>query len=80
MSQMTQQTIYDKAAPEEKELKRYFKKNRKRYGKKLKKRDFPQVRDLVLADYQQLQEQKWVVDLRRQYKVKVNKSVLRTIE
>ena len=80
VSQMTQQTIYDKAAPEEKELKRYFKKNRKRYGKKLKKRDFPQVRDLVLADYQQLQEQKWVVDLRRQYKVKVNKSVLRTIE
>lgn len=80
VSQITQQTIYDKAAPAEDDLKRYFKKNRKRYGKKLKKRDFPLVRDLVLADYQQLQEQKWVVDLRRQYKVKVNKSVLRTIE
>lgn len=80
ISQMTQQTIYDQPEPAEKDLKRYFKKNKKRYGKKLKKRDFPLVRDLVLADYRQFQEQKWVVDLRHRYKVKVNKSMLRTIE
>ncbi len=80
VSQITQQTIYNGPQPSEKDLKRYFKKNKKRYGKKLKKRDFPQYRDLVLSDYMQLQEQKWVVELRHQHKVKIYKSVLRTIE
>lgn len=80
VSQMTQAAVWNQPLPDEDDLMRYFKKNKKRYGKKLKKRDFPTYRDLVLADYQQHREQEWVEGLRRQYKVKVNKSVLRTIE
>ena len=80
VSRITQETVYEQDAPEEKKLQRYFKKNRKRYGKKLKKRDYPQYRDLVLADYLQLREQEWVVDLRHQYKVRIDKRVLKTIE
>lgn len=80
VSRITQEAVYEQDAPEEKKLQRYFKKNKKRYGKKLKKRDYPQYRDLVLADYMQLQEQEWVVDLRHRYKVRTDKRVLRTIE
>ena len=77
---ITRAAVWDKGAPDENTLMRFFKKNKKRYGKKLKKRDFPAVRELVLADYMQHCEEEWVADLRRQYKVKVNKTVLRTIE
>ena len=80
ISRMTQETVYEQPLPEEKKLKRYFKKNKKRYGRKLKKRDFPRFRDLVLADYRLQQEQEWVVSLRRQYKVRVDKNILKTIE
>lgn len=80
VSRITQETIYEQDAPEEKKLQRYFKKNKKRYGKKLKKRDYPQYRNLVLADYLQLHEQEWVVDLRHHYKVRIDKRVLKTIE
>ena len=80
VSRMTQETVYEQPLPEEKKLKRYFKKNKKRYGRKLKKRDFPRFRDLVLADYRLQQEQEWVVSLRRQYKVRVDKNILKTIE
>lgn len=80
VAQVTQTTLGNLPEPDEKTLVRYFKKNKKRYGKKLKKRDFPTVRELVLADYQQQREREWVEGLRRQYKVKVNKSILKTIE
>ena len=80
VSRITQEAVYEKDAPEEKVLQRYFKKNKKRYGKKLKKRDYPQYRDLALADYMQQQEQEWVVDLHHRYKVRIDKRVLKTIE
>lgn len=80
VAQVTQMTLGNLPEPDEKTLMRYFKKNKKRYGKKLKKRDFPTVRELVLADYQQQREREWLEGLRRQYKVKVNKSILKTIE
>jgi len=80
VSRITQETVYDQPAPEEKQLQRYFKKNKKRYGKKVKKRDYPSFRDLVLVDYMQLREQEWVEDLRHQYKVRVDKRILKTIE
>lgn len=80
VAQVTQTTLGNLPEPDEKTLVRYFKKNKKRYGKKLKKRDFPTYRELVLADFQQQREREWVEGLRRQYKVKVNKSILKTIE
>lgn len=78
--QMTQSAVWSKPAPDDKTLSKYFKKNRKRYGDKLKKRDFPAYRTQVLCDYRQHCEEEWVEGLRRLYKVKVDKSVLRTIE
>ena len=80
VSRITQEKVYDQPAPEEKQLQRYFKKNKKRYGKKVKKRDYPSFRNLVLVDYQQQREQEWVEGLRHQYKVRVDKRILKTIE
>ena len=51
------------------------------YGKKLKKRpeEYNDVRAQVVADYQDMLEKAWVYDLRRRYAVKVNESVLKTV-
>ena len=78
--QITRSAVWDKAAPSDDVLKRFFKKNKKRYGKKLKKRDYAAYRDMVLADYMQHREEEWVESLHKRYKVKVNKSILKTIE
>jgi len=39
-----------------------------------------EARGLYIADYQKYLEEKWVKELRRKYKVKVNKNILETIE
>ena len=37
------------------------------------------MREQVVADYQDLLEKKWVAELRKRYKVKVDKKVLATV-
>ena len=51
------------------------------FGKMLKDgpEDYTDVRALVVADYQEQMEKEWVAQLRRQYKFKVNKKVLKTV-
>lgn len=51
------------------------------YGKLLKKgpEDYTDVRGLVTADYQDMLEKAWVVDLRRRYPFTINKEVLKTV-
>ena len=39
----------------------------------------PAQTDLVLADYQDALEKKWVATLRKKYKVTVDKDVLKTV-
>ena len=51
------------------------------YGKKLKKgpEDYSDVRQEVVADYQDMLEKAWVYDLRRRYPYSVNQEVLKTV-
>ena len=50
------------------------------YGKKIKKpEDYQDVRNLVVADYQEELEKNWVAELRRKYAVTVNEDVLKTV-
>lgn len=39
-----------------------------------------EARGLYIADYQKYLEEKWIAELRRQYKIKVDKKILSTIE
>jgi peptidyl-prolyl cis-trans isomerase SurA len=51
------------------------------YGNKLKKypETYQDVRDLVLADYQEEIEKEWVKQLRKLYSVKIYENVLSTV-
>ena len=50
------------------------------YGEKLKApKSYKDVRELVVADYQEELEKKWVADLRKKYSVSVDKAVLETV-
>lgn len=51
------------------------------YGKKLKKypEGYKDVRDQVIADYQQMLEAEWVASLRSRYPVQINKEILKTV-
>ena len=50
------------------------------YGKRLKSpKSYEDVRELVVADYQEQLEKQWVAELRRKYAVTVNKDVLATV-
>ena len=50
------------------------------YGKVLKKpASYQDVRDLVVADYQDALEKQWVAQLRKKYAVKVDEAVLATV-
>ena len=50
------------------------------FGKKLKApQDYTDVRELVVADYQEQLERDWVAELRKRYPVVVDESVLETV-
>lgn len=50
------------------------------YGKLIKApEDYEDVRGLVVADYQDQMEKQWVAELRKKYRVVVNKDVLATV-
>ena len=51
------------------------------YGKKLKKypEGYNDVRDQVVADYQQMLESEWVASLRSRYPVQINQEILKTV-
>ena len=42
-------------------------------------KELSDVRALVVADYQDYLEKQWVADLRKQFAVKVNEDVLKTV-
>lgn len=82
-------TIAEKASGDERGLEAYYAKNKKKYKrvlsllkKKAKKKQavgLDNIRNLVLADYQDLLEQQWVSQLRKKYRVVVFPDVLATI-
>ncbi len=45
----------------------------------MKPRSFEEARGLVLNDYQQVVEDKWIESLMKKYPVKINESVLNSI-
>mgnify|MGYP000129153056 CR=1 FL=1 len=51
------------------------------FGKILKKgpEEYEDVKGLVIADYQNLLEERWIAELRKKYPVVVNKEVLETV-
>ena len=50
------------------------------FGKKLKApKTYDDVRELVVADYQEYLEKQWIADLRKQYPVVLNEEVLATV-
>jgi len=50
------------------------------YGTVMKKpKDYSDVRELVVADYQEQLEKQWIEDLRRQYPVVLNQDALATV-
>ena len=51
------------------------------YGKKFKKypEGYKDVKDQVVADYQQMLEAEWVASLRSRYPVQINKEILKTV-
>ncbi len=50
------------------------------YGKKIRTpQTYEDVKELVIADYQDLLEKEWIKELRKQYVVKVNQDVLTTV-
>ena len=50
------------------------------FGKKLKApKTYDDVRELVVADYQEYLEKQWIVDLRKQYPVVLNEEALATV-
>jgi len=50
------------------------------YGKKLKSpKELSDVRQLVVADYQEYLEKQWLDQLRKRYQVTVNEDVLQTV-
>ena len=50
------------------------------FGKKLKApKTYDDVRELVVADYQEYLEKQWIADLRKQYPVVLNEEALATV-
>lgn len=50
------------------------------YGKIIKKpEDYTDVKGFVVADYQEMLENKWVAELRKKYNVEIDKSVVATV-
>ena len=50
------------------------------FGKKLKRPEtYQDVRNLVVADYQDMLEKAWIYELRQRYSVSVNQEVLKTV-
>ena len=50
------------------------------YGKKLKRpQSYQDVRNLVVADYQDMLEKAWIMDLRQRFPFSINQEVLKTV-
>lgn len=88
INEICKREIWTKAVNDERGLIAYYVKNKKRYKgvfALLKKRDgkkkvgLEDIKDLVVADYQDLLEKQWVSELRKKYKVVVFPKVLATV-
>lgn len=63
------QEVWDKATTDSIGLKHFYENNAQRYG-----RPFEEVRGVVVADYQDELENRWIAELRRKYQPKVYKN------
>ena len=88
INEICKREIWTKAVNDERGLIAYYTKNKKKYkgvDALLKKRDgkkkvgLEDIKDLVVADYQDLLEKQWVSELRKKYKVVVFPKVLATV-
>ena len=43
-------------------------------------RNFEDARGMVISDYQQVLEDRWIAELRKKYAVKINEAVFQTIK
>ena len=78
--EQSKQSVGRHAAEDEEALKYFFKKNKKKYRRKgFKPKDYTEVRELVVADLQEEMNKHWVADLRKQYPVRIDKKVLKTV-
>ncbi len=73
--EITEQEVWDKAITDTLGLKEFFEANRSQYGEN----DLKSVRGMVIADYQQHLEEKWIIRLREKYDIWVNRELLKTI-
>ena len=74
--ELMQQKIWNKSAKDSIGLNNYFTKNATKYS--FKKLD--EDKGKVMNDYQDYLEKKWIADLRKKTKVKVNKRILRKLK
>ncbi len=89
VNEICKREIWAKAVGDERGLAAYYAKNKKKYKGVLallrkregkKKVGLQDVKDLVVADYQDLLEKQWVAKLRKKYKVVVSQNVLAAMD
>jgi peptidyl-prolyl cis-trans isomerase SurA len=74
--ELMQEKIWTKSSKDTLGLKEYFQTNSAIY----KKDDFKNNKGQIINDYQKYLEDNWIVDLRKKYKVKVNKRQLNKLK
>ncbi len=74
--ELMQEKIWTKSSKDTLGLKEYFQTNSAIY----KKDDFKNNKGQIINDYQKYLEDNWIADLRKKYKVKVNKRQLNKLK
>ncbi|WP_412467317.1 hypothetical protein [Pedobacter sp. KLB.chiD] len=74
MFNVSEQKIWNKAQEDEEAINEFYAKNQKKYSKPL-----GDVRGMVIADYQQSLEEKWLKSLKQKYQIKINESELKKL-
>lgn len=73
--EVTEKEVWDEAITDTLGLKAFFEENRSEY----QENELNSVRGMVIADYQQYLEKKWINRLRTKYDVRVNRELLKTV-